>query len=139
MYVVLFIEGHFSVQCIEQASLPILTLVFLLTVSFFLLCQTHRHDFGACVKSKDHKWGGRECLSFSDWLYFLIVIISSCIHFPANDIALFMMPENIPLCAYIQHFLYPFPGCLRLGWSHNFPIVHSAIVNSGVQLISIIC
>lgn len=40
-------------------------------------------------------------LSFSDWLNFLNVIISSRIHFPANGMILFFfLAENFPLCNY---------------------------------------
>lgn len=50
------------------------------------------------------------------------MIISSCIHYPANHVPLFFLKAENDSAVYLPRFSYPFLYCWRLVLLHNLAI-----------------
>jgi hypothetical protein len=85
-----------------------------------------------------HHFNKNMCyLAFWAWLISLSMI-SSSIHFPANDIISFFFMAKIlccvSVCSCVYSFLYPVIGCSAPQWFHNLTIVKRSAINIGIQI-----
>lgn len=85
--------------------------------------------FHIYIKSRTHKWR-KTYLSFWDWLNWLNMIISSCIHFPASDTISFFFRTEKTYTVYVKHIFFMYSSANGyLGWFLNLTIAKSTAIN----------
>jgi hypothetical protein len=80
-----------------------------------------------------HKWEKTWHFSLWDWLISLHIMISSYIHFSADDIISFFLTAKWNSIVYIHIFFIHSSPDEQLGWFYNLAVENNVVINNSIK------